>query len=207
MAPFDYTTTARVFEYGNTLGTATSPVNEASVMARLITAASREIDRWCQQNFSVDTYTNRQAVAVRIDREGLPMVWVDSPTITTLVAVSFRLGASTTTLPATLTNAETTDAAHGASIALYNEHYGAYRAQTVKAYVSYTGGYANLAALPNDFVYAMDALCWWLYQKRMSAVDPQAMPDSGIVYPSQSWPRFVREMFAPYRRVVGGGNV
>lgn len=198
---FDYTTAALTFAFGNSAGTATDPVNEATVMASLITAMSRAIDTYCNQDFSIATYS-QQLLRALIDQDGLLTCYPPVPTMTTPTAADWRLGSSSTWSTLDTSNLDVEINAFGCVLRNVNTRFMYYRGARVQMRISYSGGYANLAALPADFEWAMRALCWWAYQKRSAPGDTTAIPDLGVLIIPGNWPPYIRELFKPFVRQV-----
>ncbi len=195
---FDYTSATNVFNYLNSAGTSTDPVNEASEMARLVTGMSRAVDQWCNQAFSLATYTNQLLRAV-IDVDGVLTAYPAVPTMSTPTAAAW--GSHTYTTIADLTTIDVAEAPSGATVRVFGS-YGASRGQRLNLRLSYTGGWANLAAVPADFSWAMDALCAWAYQKRTAPIDRTAIPEFGVLYIPSNWPGHIKQMLSNYKRWV-----
>ena len=198
---FDYTTSANVFSFGGSAGTATDPVNEATVMASLVTAMSRAIDTYCSQAFSLTTYTLESYRAL-VDQEGVLTCYPPVPTMTTPTAADWRPGRSSswTALDTSRLDVETNP--FGCVVRTLDSSYLSWRGARVQLRLSYSGGWANLAAVPADFEWAMRALCWWAYQKRSAPQDTTAIPDLGVLIVPGTWPPYIRELFKDYVRQV-----
>jgi hypothetical protein len=174
----DYTTTSDVFAYGDVEAPS---VAQTAVMGKVITAVSRRVDKICSMNFSTATYTNRK-VPVRIAVDGMCTLYVNSPTITTLTGATIRIGNQPTKLPIDLTNAEVDEYAFGSKISVYGSDYGPVReVYNLKAYATYTGGWANTAAVPYEFKLAVEQLAWFTYQQRAAPMTSTAVPELGII--------------------------
>lgn len=198
---FDYTTAARVFAYLNSAGTATDPVNEGAEMATLVTGMSRAVDQWCNQAFSIATYSSQELRAV-VDVEGVLTCYPAVPVMSTPTAASYRLARSTTwvTLDTALLDIEQNT--FGCVVRTLNQDFSAWRGQRLQMRLSFTGGYADLAALPSDFVWAMDALCGWAYQKRTASIDATAAPAFGQLFIPSNWPGHIKQMLRNYVRQI-----
>lgn len=197
---FDYTSVSNVFAYGNSAGNATDPVNESAVMAALVTAMSRAIDTYCNQSFSAATYTD-QALRTVVDSDGILTCYPPVPTMAAPTAASWRAqgGATWATLDATQFDVE--EHSFGCVVRFLGRSFTGYRGSRLGARLSYTGGWANLAAVPADFEWAMRALCWWAYQKRTAPSDPTVTEFGQLVVPG-SWPRHIKDLFTDYVRQV-----
>jgi hypothetical protein len=198
---FDYTLPASVFAYGNSAGTATDPVNEAAVMASLVTAMSRAIDVYCSQNFSLATYT-QEVLRAQIDYDGIITCYPPVPTMSAPTAADWRLGKSSNWSALQAANLDVEQNTFGCVLRNVNSNLLAYRGARVEMRVSYSGGYANLAALPLDFEWAMRGLCWWAYQKRSAPTESTAIPDLGVLIIPGTWPQHLKQAFRPYTRQV-----
>jgi hypothetical protein len=194
---FDYTTPTNVFNYLNSAGNGTDPVSEANEMARLVTGMSRAVDQWCNQAFSLATYTN-QALRAVVDVEGVLTCYPAVPVMSTPTAASWGSRTFTTIDVTTL---DVTNAPSGAVVRAFGS-YGAARGQRLILRLSYTGGYANLAAMPEDFTWAVDGLCAWAYQKRSAPIDATAAPAFGQLFIPSNWPGHIKTMLSNYKRWV-----
>lgn len=201
MAAFDYTTAANVFAYGNSAGTATDPVSEAAVMASAITGMSRAIDQYCNQTFYQQAYTNEALRAV-VDVEGVLTCYPAVPTMSVPTAASYRRGASSSwvTLDTTLLDVENNT--FGCVVRTLDQTFLSQRGQRLLLRLSFTGGWADLAAVPSDFEWAMRALCWWAYQKRSAPSEKTAIPEMGVLIIPGNWPSHIKGMFRNYLRQV-----
>jgi hypothetical protein len=198
---FDYTLPASVFAYGSSAGTSVDPVNEAAVMASLVTAMSRAIDTYCSQNFSLTTYTLEVYRAV-IDMDGILTCYPPVPTMSLPTAADWRLGRSSAWSALQTANLDVETNTFGCVLRNVNSNLLAYRGARVEMRVSYSGGYANLASLPSDFEWAMRGLCWWAYQKRSAPTESTAIPDLGVLIIPGTWPQHLKQAFRPYTRQV-----
>jgi hypothetical protein len=201
VAPFDYTTPASVFAYGNSAGTGTTPVNEAAVMAQLVTGMSRALDQYCNQAFSVATYT-AQVLRGIVDLDGVLTAWPAVPTISSITAAAFRVGNSAAWQELTASDLDIEEHGFGCEVRLLGRDLSSYRGGRIQVRLSYTGGWANLSAVPSDFEWATRALCWWAYQKRSAPIDKTAYPDMGMVVVPSNWPTHLKQMFRNYVRQV-----
>jgi hypothetical protein len=194
---FDYTTPTNVFAYLGSAGTGNDPVNEATEMQRLVTGMSRAVDQWCNQAFSLATYSAQTLRAV-VDVEGVLTAY---PAVPTMSAPTIAEWGSRIYTPIDLTTIAVAEAPGGATVRVFGS-YGALRGQRLNLRLSYTGGYANLAALPADLTWAVDALCAWAYQKRSAPIDATAAPAFGQLYIPSNWPGHIKTMLSNYRRWV-----
>jgi len=197
---FDYTLPASVFAFGSSAGTSVDPVNEATVMASLITGMSRAIDTYCNQAFSTATYT-LQSLRTLVDQEGVLACYPPVPSIGSITAADY--GGSGGVFTALTTAAlDIEDNSFGCVVRTLGSGYGAQRGRRLTMRLSYTGGWANLAAVPADFEWSMRALCWWAYQKRSAPGDTTAIPELGVLIVPGTWPPYIRDMFKSYVRWV-----
>jgi hypothetical protein len=198
---FDYTTASRVFDLGGSAGTSVDPVSEATVMAQLITGMSRAIDLYCHQAFSLATYT-ADVLRALVDADGILTCYPAVPTMAAPSAVAWRparASAWTDLVPGAL---DVEINRFGCVARLLDKTYLNYRGARLQMRLSYVGGYADLAALPADFEWAMRSLCWWAYQKRSAPQDKTAIPDLGVLIIPGDWPPHIKAMFGYYVRQV-----
>lgn len=201
MAPFDYTTADAVFAYGNSAGDGDNPVSEADVMAELITGMSRAIDVYCNQSFSATNYSSQQMRAV-VDVEGVLTCYPAVPTISTIMAASYRLGNSSNWVALNAAQLDVDDNTFGCVVRTIGQNFLSLRGSRLLIRLSYTGGWADLAAVPTDFEWAMRRLCWWAYKKREAPIEKTAIPEMGVLIIPSSWPKDLREAFRSYVRQV-----
>lgn len=201
MTSFDYTTPTNVFNWGSSAGTATDPVNEATEMARIVTGMSRAIDTYCNQAFSLATYSLAVLPSL-IDADGILTCYPAVPTMSAPTAADWRLGRQSNWAALTPSNLDIEEHSFGCVLRNLNVSYLGYRGARAQMRLSYTGGWANLAAVPDDFELAMDALCWWAYQKRSAPSDQTAIPDLGVLIIPGNWPPHIKGLFRSYVRQV-----
>jgi len=191
----DYTTTADVFAYGDV---AAPSVNQTAVMTSIITAVSRRVDQICSMKFSYGTYTNRQ-LPIRIGVDGLLVLYVDSPTITTLTSAKIRMGNTSVLTPLDLTNAGIEEHGYGTKILLFGDSYYPIReTMTLKAYATYNGGWATLNAVPADFQLAVKRFSWYVFSQRATPMNSTAVPELGIITIPAAVPPDVMDTFKRY---------
>lgn len=201
MAAFDYTTPSAVFQYGNSAGTATDPVNEAAVMAGLVTGMSRAIDTYCNQVFYQQTVVGETLRAV-VDIEGALTCYPAVPAMTTPTAASYRRGAASTWVDLEASLLDVEQNIFGCVVRTLDRTFLSLRGQRLLMRLSYMGGWANLSAVPADFEWAVRALCWWAYQKRSAPIDQTAAPEFGIITIPSNWPGHIKSMLRNYVRQV-----
>lgn len=191
----NYTTTADVFAYGDV---AVPSANQTAVMTSIITAVSRRVDKICSMNFSYDTYANRQT-PIRIGSDGLLVLYVDSPTITTLTSATIRMGNTSVLTPLDLTDAGIEEHGYGTKILLFGNSYFPIReTTTLKAYVTYNGGWATLAAVSEEFQLAVKRFSWYVYQQRATPMNSTAVPELGIITLPAAIPPDIMDVFKRY---------
>lgn len=198
---FDYCTVPEVFAYGGSAGAATSPINEAAMMAEVITATSRAVDSACHQNFSRETYT-QQRLRATIDADGVLTCYPPVPLIVGITELRYRIGAALDWQTSDLSAVDTDDRPHGSTVRLLNAGLLAVRQQRVVVQLSYTGGYADRAAMPEDLRWATRAACWYEYQRRTAPMDKTAMPSMGIVVIPGDWPKHITSKLADHTKVT-----
>jgi hypothetical protein len=196
----DYTTPTAVFAYGNSAGTGNDPVNEAALMAQLVTAYSRAVDQYCNQAFSLANYTDHVERAL-VDESGVLTCYPAVPTISAISAMGVRTGVSFS--PIDLGTIDIEANSFGCVVRVLGQSFAGLRGRpNLRVRLSYTGGWANLAAVPQNFQWAVTALCWWAYQKRSAPIDKTAYPDVGMVIIPSNWPNHIKQMLQPYVRWI-----
>lgn len=198
---FDYTTSANVFAYLNSAGTATDPVNESAVMGQLVTGMSRALDVYCNQQFSQASYSAQQLRAV-VDVEGALTCYPTVPTMSAPSAAAYRLGNSSSWVDLSTAQLDVEENSFGCVVRTLDQNFLAQRGGRLLMRLSYTGGWANLAAVPGDFEWAMRRLCGWAYKKREAPIEKTAIPEMGVLIIPSSWPKDLRESFRSYVRQV-----
>lgn len=201
MAAFDYTTVANVFAWGNSAGTAIDPVNEATEMARIVTGMSRAVDTYCNQVFYTQAYA-QQVLPALVDPDGILVCYPAVPTMATPTAADWRLARSSVWTALDVSHLDIEQHAFGCIVRQPDTSYAQFRGARLQMRLSYTGGWANLAAVPNDFSLAMDALCWWCYQRRTASSDKTAIPELGVLVIPGNWPGHVKQALKNYVRQV-----
>ncbi len=143
----DYTTTADVFSYGDVQ---VPSVNQTAVMNEIVTAVSRRVDKICSMNFARRTFTNK-LTSVRVTLDGVLTLYANSPTITSVSTVNLRAGNTPALLPVNIANIDIQEYGYGSKLSLYGFDYMQFRElRTFKAYMTYTGGWATLAEVPEE---------------------------------------------------------
>jgi hypothetical protein len=198
---FDYCTAAEAFAYGGSAGTATDPVNEAAVMATVVTAVSRMIDQYCSQVFSIETYTDQVLRGV-VDTDGVLTCYPAVPTMQQPTAAAYRIPASSIWHVLTPSNADVEDAPSGCTVRLFDTDLSAVRFSRLRVRLTYQGGYANAAALPHELAWCARALSWLTFQRRSAPMDATAMPELGVVINPGVWPADIRQTLNRYVKVV-----
>lgn len=200
MTALDYCTAAEAFAYGNSAGNATTPVNEATVMADLVTGVSRAIDRRCQQAFSQDTYT-AQVLRGVVDKDGTLSCNPPVPTLATPTAAAYRVGNDLTWTSLDLAGADVLPANHGATLRFLGQNLLAARFGRIQVRIDYVGGWTQ-AQIPDDLAWAARAASWYEYKRRTASMDQSAIPELGIVTVPGDWPPFILRKLTPFTRVV-----
>jgi hypothetical protein len=199
MAPFDYTTSANVFAYGQPSGTPSA--GETTLMASLVTAISRTLDTYCNQTLYATTYS-QQVNRAQVDVDGILLAWLPVPTLSALTAADCKPANSTTWNSISLSDASHYElsATNSGSQVRFLGDYSILRGSRPQLRLSYTGGWADIAAVPSNFEWAMRTICWWEYKKREAPISTMGNPSMGIVIVPASWPDHIREKFRPYVR-------
>jgi len=198
MPPIDYTTASNVFSYGKVYN---PTLDETAVMNQIVTAVSRRIDKDCVQQFSLTTYTN-VILTPRIDVEGTLILYLPSPTITTLTSVTLRTGNIPLTQPinylGTGAQYDIINQSYGSKVLIYGFTMTPYRNSILRAYVSWAGGWANLNEVPSDFEMAARIYAWYAYKQREAPFDRTAIPEMGIITLPGSTPAAVTQVLNRY---------
>lgn len=158
---FDYTSLALIKSYGNQTGT----VNDTLLTDTLMPGYSRQIDRFCQQELSIATYSS-QVMAGVVDNDGVMTCYPAVPTMTTPTAFSWRYGRSSTWQTVETSSLDVEIRRFGCVCRVLDRCFGGCRGQRISVRLSYTGGYADLASFPDDLVVAATRLTWWGYKLR-----------------------------------------
>lgn len=201
MAPFDYTTKALVFAYGGSAGTSTDPINEDALMGELITGMSRAIDTYCNQAFSTQTYT-QDVLRAQVDADGVLTCYPAVPTMALPSAADWRQAKSSTWTALQAAQLDVEQNTFGCVVRVLDTTYLNYRGARLQMRLSYVGGYADMAALPSDFAWAVRSLCWWAYQKRSAPQEKTAIPELGVLIIPGNWPPHIKGMFRDYVRQI-----
>lgn len=198
MAPFDYTTAASVFAYGQPNGSPSAA--ESALMAGLVTGISRTLDTYCSQTFYQATYT-QQVNRAQVDIDGILLAWPNVPTISSLTAADVKAASSPSWNSIALTSGyyELQESPSGAQVRFLG-NYSGYRGARPQLRLSYTGGWANLAAVPADFEWACRVLCWWEYKKREAPISTMGNPSMGVVIVPADWPEHIKGKLSPFVR-------
>lgn len=191
----DYTTVALVKLYGNV-----TQAGDDALLANLVAAYSAQVDKFCNQFFSQAIHTN-QIRPGQIDRDGVLFCIAPVPTMSMPVAFAWRYGRVSTYVDISLSLLDIEERRDGCVVHVLNSDYRDYRGQRLQARLSYTGGWANLEAVPADFELAVRRLVWWAYKLREAPMQTTAMPALGqVVIAPSGWPKDVREALRPYVR-------
>jgi hypothetical protein len=191
----DYTSLANVKAYGPIDGN-----TDDTIIGSAITGYSRLVDEYCRMQFSQATYTEQQYRA-EVSADGLLKVWTDTPTIANLTAAAYKSRRQATWTPLSLGDAETENRPFG-SFAFFRGNYSGYRGESLRVRLTYTGGWANLAAVPSSFEFLMRRLVWWIYRKRDAPDEKTAIPEMGVLIIPSQWPPDVRKGLATYTRQI-----
>lgn len=190
-----YTTVALVVAYGGV-----ESVADDALLTSLIEAYSRQIDRYCGVEFGPATYANQERPG-HVDRDGVLFCYAPAPTMTTPTAFEWRYGRFSQYMAVSPSSLDVEERRNGCVVRVLDGDYGAYRGQRIKVRMSYSGGWADQAAVPADFEMAARRLVWWAYKLREAPIGVTAMPSLGqLSIPPSGWPRDVRDALADYVR-------
>lgn len=199
---FNYCSANEVFGYGNDAGNSTDPVNQAAFMEeKIIPAVSRAIDRYCGQAFSLETYTDLILRAV-VDPDGVLTVYPPCPTMAEPTAAEYRAGNSASWLSLGGGTVDIEEQPHGCvlrwlGLSLLDIRFGRIQVKT-----SFTGGYADMSAMPDDLRLAAMGLCWYEFKRREAVQDKTAIPELGMVIIPGSWPANYRRTLDHFKKMA-----
>ena len=196
----DYTTLTIV----KTVLNNTTETTDDTLLARLITAVSRSIDRYVTGvNSGSDNYFLSEAVAGevirgQVDAQGRVVCYPHKSQINSIASLQYRRSPADTWTAAALSRIEI----DGPTVRAW-EYAGAYRGALSVA-VSYNGGHATATAgLPADLVESATALAVRYYNEdRAGLADIIGVDQSGTLMYSKAWPLRVKEALNSYRRVI-----
>ncbi len=176
-------------------------VADDALLARVITAASRMIDRYCAGSkatnyFAYDTVADELTNGV-ISSKGELHIFPLKPVVSSVLALSYRYGSNQT-----WTELDVSDAIINGYQVIVGLDQAAQRG-IVWAKISYIGGYgAVLSELPPDLVEAATVLAVRLYKEVKSGLtDTIGVAELGTLAYTKAWPVRVTEMLQPWKRV------
>ena len=172
-----------------------------ALLSRIITAASRMIDRYCAGAKATDYFAG-SAVAEEagtgvISSRSELHVYPLKPLVTAVLALSYRAAPGQpwrdVDVSDVVINSYEVIAALNESVAR----------GIVRTKISYTGGYgATVADLPPDLVEAATVLAVRLYKEVKSGLtDTIGVAELGMLAYTKAWPVRVTEMLQPWKRV------
>ncbi len=196
----DYTDLARVEGAlrGNNPG-----AGDVALLSRLITAASRDIDKHCAGSqlavdyFKLETVTDDQ-VRGRVDVDGTVLCFPHKPVIQSISAVSYR--------PTPLDNWRSVDPTlaeiYGGQVRLYVS---AVRRASVLVKISYSGGFGvDVASLPENLVEAATVLSARYFREGEGGMtDAVGIAELGVITYTKAWPVRVTRELERFVRPVG----
>jgi hypothetical protein len=197
MALIDYTSAANVKAYGDIIN---PTAEQDALLTSLVSAMSRQLDTYTNQTLSTNAYTG-VVLRAQVDRDGLLLCWPTSPTLTTLTSAEYRLGASQTWTTLSTSAIDLDELRSGCILRFLGVNLVALRGQRLQVRLTYTGGWANLAAVPADFEYLARRLVWWAYKKATAPIDKTADPLTGQIIIPSAWPRDIKDALTPYKRL------
>lgn len=198
---FDYCTAREAFDYGNDAGNSVDPVNQAGYMESIIVpAVSRAIDTYCCQFFSAETYTDTVLRGV-VDKDGVLTAYPPVPTMAEPTIAEYRAGNSANYLSIGGT-VDVEEKKSGCILRWLGADYSAIRFGRIQVRATFTGGYADVNALPADLRLAAIGLCWYEFKRRETVTDRTAIPELGMVIIPGTWPANYRRTLDHFRKVV-----
>jgi hypothetical protein len=194
----DYTTSANVKQ---ALGADTT--GDDALVARLITEASRTIDRHCAGGrLDSDDYLKLEAVtdelvSGQVDNHGSILCRPFKPLVTAVTAVFYRTSPMMEWKSVAVTNV-TID---GHRVTVWA---GVIGRGKVEVKISYTGGLAaTVSALPGDITNAADLLSVRFYREIKSNLsDSIGVAELGTLQYTKAMPVRLIEMLKPYKRAL-----
>lgn len=194
----DYTDLARV----KAALRATETADDA-VLASLITAASRAIDRHCTGAPNSDDYfaladVTDEILFARVDAIGALALYPHKAIVNSVASVSYRFN------PADDWLAANSDSWWNAG-SMVQVHAGLTVRRLVQVKVSYNGGFgATVGALPADVVEACTVLAIRYYREAATGLtDSIGVAELGTLMYTKALPVRVIDLLRPYKRVVG----
>lgn len=169
-----------------------------SLLATLITQASRAVDRLCAGFTDNDDYFVRETVVdevlpALISADGKLYCWPRKPKVESVNALAYRFDPSETWISLTAAYASI----DGYTVSIWGVPSGRGRAQ-VK--ISYVGGFNPL---PDDLVNAATLLAVRFYKEVKSGLtDSIGVAELGTLQYTKALPARVVEMLRPYKRMV-----
>jgi hypothetical protein len=192
----DYTTTALV---KTAMGTSAS--TDDTQIAKLVTAASRAIDRHLAGAIRSDDYLKSETVSSElgrgiVDSNGVIHYWAHKPVITAVTLFSYAYDPVQALVSVDTTRIRT----EGSQVMAY-----AYASRGRPfVTISYTGGLATTqAGLPEDVIEAATILGVRYYKEAKSGLsDSIGVAELGMLIYTKTWPIRVLDMLAPYARRI-----
>lgn len=176
-------------------------VTDDTLLQRLITAASRTVDRLCGQSdratdyFKSETVTD-ELLSAQVDVNGHLIAWPHKSIITSACAMSYQLSPlqSWQTVDPTLLRTD------GHDITAWT--YLMRQRSKVLVKVTYVGGHSgSWSTLPADLVEATTVMVGRFYREAETGLtDAIGVAELGTLTYTKSWPTRVREMLYPYTR-------
>lgn len=194
----DYTTAALVKTAMGTSGT-----TDDTQIAKLVTAASRAIDRKLARAVKSDDYLKSESVSGETgrgtaDKDGVINYWAHKPVVTAVSAFSFTYSPLEAAI--SVTPVSSYIKSEGPLIMAFVE---APRGRPFVT-VSYTGGLASTqSGLPEDVIEAATVLAVRYYKEAKSGLsDSIGVAELGMLIYTKAWPARVLDMLMPYMRRV-----
>lgn len=195
----DYTTVTNV---KNALHIATT--GDATLLATLVTAASRAIDRYCTgaitadaENYFMQATVTDETLRGRAAVDGVLHVFPHKPNVSAVSALAYRFSP----LEDWLEIATDYIAVEGNHVMAWSV--GSPGQPFIR--ISYTGGYSTLVTgLPADLVEAATLMAGRYYREEESGItDVIGVAELGQLIYTKAMPVRVKVMLAPFVRVVG----
>jgi hypothetical protein len=187
----DYCTAQDVKDYLQMTGAAYD-----TLLVKMVTAASRLIDDYCQHPLSFDQETVTETVRAQVDKDGGLRVAVGKPVV--ISVSSFGWTYSPSISPVVIPTSQLW--IEGYMVLAPDAGLGAYRNKPIRVAMTYIGGYSPMLG---DIVHAARVLAARFFkQKDAGWSDVVGVEQFGTLVYNKVMPREVREMLDHCKRVA-----
>lgn len=176
--------------------------DDDALLATLVAAAQQTIDRYCNRVFEASADMTRYFHAIdSLDKRNARILHLDGD----LCAITSVVNGDGATVPATDYVTLPTNYAPYFALELTRETGTAWTFDdTPEKAIAVTGRWAFSTTAPADVAYAALRLTAWMYRQRDTQTDADRpmMSDSGAMIMPLRLPADVKDILAPYRRLV-----